>query len=102
MAHNARRMAGMSYTVGDRTGTVATVITSATLYRSLASPPNCTAVTGWQEAERLPRIKQLLQASAPGITLANLQACSVTTARATCAHTVRSWRRFAPSWRMWK
>ncbi len=70
---DAERMAGMSYTIGDRAGELATLITSAGHCRELEHAPGWTAVTGWQPEARVQRIGELLQERAPGITLEYLQ-----------------------------
>jgi len=70
---NAQRMAGMSYTMGDRAGELATLVTSANSCRQVEHAPGWTAVAGWQSDERVQRIGELLQETALGTTLADLQ-----------------------------
>ncbi len=72
VVNNARRMAGMSYTVGDRAGQ-SRRSSSANTFVPLGRRPTGPRSPDSRRAGTAPRIKQVLQASAPGITPADLQ-----------------------------
>jgi isopenicillin-N N-acyltransferase-like protein len=65
------RMAGMAYTIGDANGGLATLYTSARSVRVADEQPGWTACAGRWEAERIPRIAELLKPE--GNTLEDLQ-----------------------------
>lgn len=67
----SHRMAGMAYTVGDANGSLATLYTTARTVRVAEERPGWTACAGRWEAERIPRIGELLKRE--GNTLADLQ-----------------------------
>lgn len=68
-----RRMSGMAYTIGDASGDLATVMTTAGSVRLLENRPGWTASTGWRPEERLARLEELLSAPERRLTPHNLR-----------------------------